>query len=48
MIMLNTGTEPFDITRGDCIAQMVIQRVSAAKVMAVRDLGKSYQKFKQT
>jgi dUTP pyrophosphatase len=39
VIALNTGTrEPFQINRGDRIAQLVIQRIEAARLIEVKEL----------
>ncbi len=38
IILVNGGTEPFAIRRGDRIAQMVIAKVYQARLMVVEDL----------
>jgi dUTP pyrophosphatase len=41
--LLNTGTESFAITRGDRIAQLVVQTVSEAEFIEVRSLPGSHR-----
>ena len=41
--LLNTGSEPFEIARGDRIAQLVIQKVEIAEFLAVQALPDSYR-----
>jgi len=41
--LLNTGTETFAITRGDRIAQLVVQAVSEAEFIEVRSLPGSHR-----
>ena len=38
VILVNLGTEPFEVTRGMRIAQMVIARVEAVEFQAVAEL----------
>lgn len=39
VILINHGAEPFEISRGDRIAQMVFVRVSRARLVAVDEIG---------
>lgn len=41
--LLNTGSEKFEITRGDRIAQLVIQRVETAEFVHVLELPESFR-----
>lgn len=41
VILTNLGREPFEIRRGDRIAQMVVARVEHAEIVEVDDLGVS-------
>lgn len=41
--LLNTGSEPFEISRGDRIAQLVIQQVEKAHFIPVNELPDSYR-----
>ena len=41
VILVNLGSEPFEITRGDRIAQMVVAPVSRARLIEVRTLSDS-------
>ena len=38
VILTNLGSEPFEIRRGDRIAQMVVARVEVAEIMEVEEL----------
>ena len=41
VILTNLGNQPFEIRRGDRIAQMVVARVEHAKIVEVNELGAS-------
>lgn len=41
VILTNLGREPFEIRRGDRIAQMVVARVEHAEIVEVEELGES-------
>lgn len=41
IVMINWGSEPFTIMRGDRIAQMIIAKVYRAEINAVEDLDKT-------
>ena len=41
--LLNTGSDPFEISRGDRIAQLVIQRVEKAQFIQVTELPDSFR-----
>jgi dUTP pyrophosphatase len=41
ILLINWGSEPFQIQRGDRIAQMVISRVYRAELLEVDDLDKT-------
>ena len=41
VILTNLGREPFEIKRGDRIAQMVVARVERAEIAEVAELGES-------
>lgn len=41
VILINLGTEPFEIARGDRIAQAVIAPVSQARLIEVKTLGRT-------
>ena len=38
VVLLNTGDEPFRISTGDRIAQLVIEKIETPQVVAVKDL----------
>lgn len=41
--LLNTGSDPFEISRGDRIAQLVIQRIEKAQFVQVTELPDSFR-----
>ncbi len=41
VILTNLGREPFEIARGDRIAQMVVARVERAEIVEIDELGES-------
>ena len=41
VILTNLGREPFEIARGDRIAQMVVARVERAEIVEINELGES-------
>lgn len=41
--LLNTGSDPFEISRGDRIAQLVIQRIEKAQFIQVSELPDSFR-----
>ena len=43
MLLINLGTEPFEITRGMRIAQMIIAPVATATLIVVDDLDETHR-----
>ena len=41
--LLNTGSDPFEISRGDRVAQLVIQRIEKAQFIQVTELPDSFR-----